>query len=93
MKLLREDEEFRFAVAGLIGLEDIRVGIARFEDARAKLADAQARLEERQTRLEEALAKLAEAQAMTETAFQELMKQVDRLSDVVGFGLKDMRES
>ncbi|MCX8202142.1 MAG: hypothetical protein N3H84_08605 [Candidatus Caldarchaeum sp.] len=39
-RLLREDEEFRYAVAGLIGLEDIR-------RSQARLGEAMARLEER----------------------------------------------
>jgi len=31
LKLLKEDEEFRYMVAGLIGLEDIRRGKLRLE--------------------------------------------------------------
>jgi hypothetical protein len=73
---LREDEEFRYAVAGLIGLEDLRAG--------------QARLQASQSRLEEAVARLAEAQARTEVALKELAIQVGRLSDVVGFSLEDI---
>ena len=73
---LREDEEFRYAVAGLIGLEDLRAGQARLQDSHS--------------RLEEAVAKLAEAQARTEAALKELAIQVGRLSDVVGFSLEDI---
>lgn len=73
LRLLKEDEEFRYAVAGLIGFEDLRLGqarleesMARFAEAQARLGERQARLEERQSRLEEAMARLAEAQARLE---------------------------
>ena len=76
LALLKEDEEFRYAVVGLLGIEDLRSG--------------QARLEEGQARLTEAIQKLTEAQARTEEALQELSRQVGRLSDTVGFGLEDI---
>ncbi len=34
LKLLREDEEFRYAVAGLIGLEDLHRGQADLKSAK-----------------------------------------------------------
>jgi len=80
---LREDEEFRYAVAGLIGLEDLRAGQARLQASQSRLEGAVARLEE-------AVARLAEAQARTEVALKELAIQVGRLSDAVGFGLEDI---
>jgi len=73
LRLLKEDEEFRYAVMGLLGIEDIRSGQAgleqvhvRLKEAVAKLGHAVAKLTERQDRLEQAVGRLAEAQARTE---------------------------
>lgn len=83
LRLLKEDEEFRYAIVGLLGIEDVRSGQARLEEAYT-------RLEQAHVRLEEAVAKLAEAQTRTELALQELTKQVGRLSETIGFGLEDI---
>jgi len=60
LKLLKKDEEFRYAVVGLIGIEDIRSGQARLEQAHIRLEEAIAKLTEGQSRLEEAFMKLTE---------------------------------
>ena len=39
LKLLREDEEFRYAVAGLIGLEEILKRLSRHESELIKLRE------------------------------------------------------
>ena len=90
IRLLERDEEFRYTVAGYLGLADISKSLAR-------LAEAQARTEERVTRLEEAVTRLAEAQARTEervarveVSLRELAQQVGKLSDTIGFGLEDI---
>jgi hypothetical protein len=46
LKLLKEDEEFKYAVAGLIGLEDLRRGQAELRDAIMRLTEGQRKLEE-----------------------------------------------
>jgi len=98
LKLLKEDEEFRYAVVGLIGIEDIRSGQARLEQAHirleeaiAKLTEGQSRLEqaflrltERQDRLEEAIIKLTERHDRLEVAFANLVERQDRLEQAVG---------
>jgi len=53
LKLLREDEEFRYAVAGLIGLDEVLRRLDRHEERMVKL-------EERMLRVEEELVKLRE---------------------------------
>lgn len=63
----RNDEEFRYTVAGLIGLEDIRASVSRLQDAVAKLEDS--------------IARLTDAQARTELALASLRREVGRLSD------------
>jgi len=90
LDLLKEDEELRYAVAGLLGLEDLRASAKRLEEALAKLAEAQARFEERLSevearvgRLEEAIAKLAEAQAKSEERLAALEARTGKLEDAV----------
>ncbi|MEM2909457.1 MAG: hypothetical protein QXO01_00065 [Nitrososphaerota archaeon] len=92
IRLLREDEEFRYAVAGMLGMEDLRRSSTRLEDAVARLAEAQQRTEERVGRLEDAVARLAEAQQRTDAALKELAVQVGKLSEVIGFGLEDIAQ-
>jgi len=46
LKLLREDEEFRYAVAGLIGLEEILKRLDRHEEELVKIWEELARLRE-----------------------------------------------
>jgi len=90
LDLLKEDEELRYAVAGLLGLEDLRASAKRLEEALAKLAEAQAKSEERLSevevrvgRLEEAIAKLAEAQAKSEERLAALEARTGKLEDAV----------
>lgn len=42
LRLLREDEEFRLAVMGLLGIMDIQSGIKQLVSAIARLAESQA---------------------------------------------------
>ncbi|MGB9716970.1 MAG: hypothetical protein ACPL4E_00820 [Thermoproteota archaeon] len=90
LTLLKEDEEFRYAVIGLLGLEDLRSGQARLEKAQAGLQEAVEKLVGRQDALEKAVEKLVEAQVRTDSALQELSRHVGRLSDTIGFGLEDI---
>lgn len=104
LKLLREDEEFRYAVAGLIGLEDLRSSVKSLTDAIDrlaervdKLAEAQKLTEDRLNKLTERVDRLAEAQLRTEEHVKQLAvtvsnlaREVGRLSDVIGFGLEDV---
>jgi len=53
LRLLREDEEFRYAVAGLIGLDEVLRRLDRHEERMVKL-------EERMLKVEEELVKLRE---------------------------------
>ena len=94
LRLLRVDEEFRYAVAGLIGLEDIRkgqdelrLGLARLEEAQARLEQAHARLEEAVARLQEAMARLQEAvaslaseQRRTSRTLRHLIRYINSMS-------------
>jgi len=77
LKLLKEDEEFRYAVVGLLGIEDIRSGQARLEQAHVRLEEAVAKLEH-------AVAKLTERQDRLEEAFTNLAERQSRLEQAVG---------
>ncbi|MEM4357170.1 MAG: hypothetical protein QXR25_05135, partial [Candidatus Nitrosocaldus sp.] len=63
LRMLKEDEEFRYAVAGLIGLEDIRASVARLQDSVAKLEDSVARLQDSVAKLEDSVARLQDSVA------------------------------
>jgi predicted nucleic acid-binding Zn-ribbon protein len=70
LRLLKEDEEFRYAVIGLLGLQ-------RLEEAIARLIDIQANMEARLKNVEEAVAKLSE------DILSKLVDNVTRLADNV----------
>ena len=60
LRLLREDEEFRYAVAGLIGLEEILKRLDRHEGELVKLREDMNRVLERLVKHEEELVRLRE---------------------------------
>jgi predicted nucleic acid-binding Zn-ribbon protein len=70
LRLLKEDEEFRYAVVGLLGLQ-------RLEEAIARLIDIQVNMEARLKNVEEAVAKLSE------DILSKLVDNVTRLADNV----------
>jgi len=60
LKLLKEDEEFRYAVAGLIGLDEILKRLDHHEERMVKLEERMVKLEERMLKVEEELVRLRE---------------------------------
>lgn len=91
LRLLREDEEFRYAVAGLLGVEDMKVGLTGLREVVSTLAQALARLEEtvlkltdRLIRFEETVAKLAEGLAALRDTVSKLAERLMRLEEEVG---------
>jgi prefoldin subunit 5 len=83
LALLKEDEEFRYAVIGLLGIEDLRSGQVRLENGLAKLEEAQARLQGAIEKLVESHNKLAERQCSLEKAVEMLIKRQDVLEKAV----------
>ena len=81
IRLLERDEEFRYAVAGYLGLADISKSLARLAEAQARAEERLARLEEAVARLEAAVQRLAEAQARTEERVTRLEEAVARLAE------------
>lgn len=79
LKLLKEDEEFRYTVAGLIGLEDLRRGQAELREAIMRLEESHRRLEESHRRLEESHRKLEESVANLNDAVARLADEQRRV--------------
>jgi len=91
LRLLKEDEEFRYAVAGLIGLEDLRRGQAELREAVAGLAEGQRRLSEAvagliegQKRLNEVVTSLVEGQKRLAMEQLRLVEEQRRLAEEQG---------
>ena len=80
LKLLKENEEFRYTVAGLIGLEDLRRGQAELREAIARLEESHRMLEESHKRLEESHRRLEESVANLNDAVARLMDEQRRVS-------------
>jgi len=91
LEALKEDEEFRLAVAGLLGFKEILDRITRLEERFAKLEERQLELEERFAKLEERFLAIEEEMretrrvlsaiahrygVLTESAFREAMRYV-----------------
>ena len=81
LKLLKEDEEFRYTVAGLIGLEDLRRGQAELREAVAGLKESHKRLEESHRRLEESHRAVEESHRRLEESVANLNDAVARLAE------------
>ena len=90
LKMLREDEEFRYAVAGLIGVEDIKSSLDRLIQSVNRLSQSQEKLTHEVDRLAELHAKLEERVDKLAIAVENLSREVGRLSETVGFGLEDI---
>ncbi len=88
LRLLREDEELRYAVAGLLGLEDLKSTVKAVGEAVAKLAEVQKRGEERLAGLEEKAVRLEERMVGLEEKMVKLEERMVGLEDRVG-GLEE----
>ena len=83
IKLLEKDAEFRYAVAGYIGLADISKSISKMAEFQARAEERLLRLEEAVERLEAVVQRLAEAQARTDERLARLEEAVERLEAAV----------
>jgi len=73
LRLLKEDEEFRYAVAGLIGLEEI---LKRLEEHDRKFNEIMTRLKEHDKKFNEIMIRLSEH----DRKFNEILKRLDEHS-------------
>jgi len=82
LRLLREDEEFRLAVMGLLGYADLKSSVDRLVEAVNELTKAVKAHDERLARLENAVEELTRAvKAHEENAVEELTKAVKSHDD------------
>ncbi len=86
IKLLIEDSEFRYAILGAIGLEDLKRSHLKLEEIVASLAEAQRRIGERMEQftngliiLQKTVEELSIAQKKTEERVELLAKQLELL--------------
>jgi hypothetical protein len=93
LRLLKEDEEFRYAVVGLLGLQ-------RLEEALARLIDAQTNMEARLSKVEEAIVRLTDSHielrnvvASIKVDIKDLRSEMKKVSDKYGLTLEDLAVS
>jgi predicted nuclease with TOPRIM domain len=84
LRLLREDEEFRYAVAGYLGLEDIRTALAQLAEAVKALIDAVNALNSRVRSLEEGLGEVKASVSSLNERVEKLEANVSSLNERVG---------
>ena len=89
IKALEEDQEFRYAIAGMLGYREILDRITSLEERFAKLEERFANLEERFARLEEKFAKLEERQ----TRLEEEMRDTRRVLTIIAHRFGVISES
>ena len=95
VRLLEEDKEFRYAVAGLLGLEEILKRIDKNTDAITKLQKQVTKLQEQVVKLQEQVAKLQEHVAKLQEQIVKLQEHVAKLQEQVaehGKAIKSLQE-
>ena len=82
LKLLKEDEEFRYAIAGLIGLEDLRHSLVKLSEAMTRLEQTVEKLAKEQAKIWEEIKRLS----MEHREFSEEQRRMSRtLRNVVSY--------
>jgi chromosome segregation ATPase len=76
LRMLREDEEFRLAVMGLLGYADLKSSVDRLVEAVNELTKLAKAHEERLAKLEERVAGVEDRLSRVEAAIEELVKVV-----------------
>ncbi len=89
IKALEEDQEFRYAVAGMLGYREILDRITSLEERFAKLEERFVKLEEKFAKLEEKFAKLEERQ----TRLEEEMRDTRRVLTIIAHRFGVISES
>ena len=92
LELLRTDEEFRLAVAGLIGLDEVLKAIRSLQEQVAENTGAIRSLQEQVRSLQEQVRSLQEQVAENSRAIRSLQEQVRSLQEQVVENTKAIRE-
>jgi len=82
LRLLKEDEEFRYAVIGLLGLQRLEEVIARLTDSHIELKNVVVRMEERLANVEERQTKVEERLEEHDRKFNEIIAEIRDLRRV-----------
>jgi prefoldin subunit 5 len=104
LKMLKEDETFRYAVMAHLGIEDIRaslstltenvnkltISVSELTEAQRRLTESLSTLTQRIDRLEQSHIKLTESLSTLTQRIESLAKEVGSLSSTIGFGLEDI---
>jgi len=90
LKALEEDLEFRYAVAGLIGISEILRRLDRFEEGQNKLWENQKRLWEAQNKLWENQNKLWEEVRELRVNYRRLEKSLNALRESMISGFSEL---
>jgi DNA repair exonuclease SbcCD ATPase subunit len=83
LRLLKDDEEFRYAVVGLLGLQKLEEVIARLTDSHIELKNITARLTDIQARIEARLARVEEEQVSIKARMDRIEEAVIELKNIV----------
>ena len=83
LRLLREDEEFRLAVMGLLGYSDVKSSVDRLVEAVGELVKAVKAHDERLARLENAVEELTKAVRAHEERLTKVEDRLTRLENAV----------
>ncbi len=81
LKILKEDEKFRYAILGSAGLEEILKRLDRHEEILIKLREDFKTVSEEQARLREDFKALSEEQARLREDFNEMRKEQIRIAE------------
>ncbi|MCS7141310.1 MAG: DUF3782 domain-containing protein [Candidatus Nitrosocaldus sp.] len=96
LHLLETDKEFRYAVAGLIGLDDIRSSLKRLEEAVALLAESQIRirdkLEEHDNKFNSILEEIKSLREDMQEGFRRHDEEIKSLREETNNLRRDMQE-
>jgi chromosome segregation ATPase len=87
LRLLKEDEEFRYAVVGLLGLQRLEEAVIELKNVVVRLADIQAKQEERLAKVEERLTKVEDRLVKIE----ERLEKHDRKFNEIITELRELR--
>ena len=81
LRLLKEDEEFRYAVIGLLGLQRLEEAISRLTDSHIELKSIVSRLVDIQANVEARLARVEEEQVSIRSRMDRLEEAIVRLTE------------
>ena len=90
LRLLREDEEFRYAVAGLIGLEEILKRLGSLTEEQTKIWEEVRGLREEQVNLRKDFNRMLEVVKELQEGYKRLERRMESLESAMVSGFRDV---